>query len=113
MTTALTLEEALALPAGPELDAIVAVRAFGWVGVSRQADWKYRGALPNMFSMVPLEVPRFSTDLVEAMEAVTSKVQGYLAWDAPGQWVCVSGTFEGRGETGPLAICRLLLAIYA
>jgi hypothetical protein len=106
MTTALTLEEALALPAGPDLDHLIAENLLGWQAI--RFGRAYKTGADGSYARA-----EFSTNL-ERAEYVLDRLIGprhVLAFLEDG-WICGSGDKSGEGETAELAICRLLLKVF-
>ena len=117
------------LPAGRELDALVAEKVMGWTFQTFP-----EGACPEVrhwhrTSPIPEErspewaasfigaCPRFSTDLAAAW-TVVEKLRGCDQWPEIGatgrSWYCEfegepGVIVEGFGDTAPLAICRAAL----
>lgn len=125
------LDEALALPAGRELDAIVAVRCRGWRWV--RYDWSQHWVLTHpgatfghktvRLEREPCEkfddgyVPSYSTQLTVAFELVQAAIDAGLApWMVrdgyEGNWdvsMDAAGEWAASAPTLPLAICRAAL----
>lgn len=109
------LAEALALEAGPELDAAIARRVMGWTDLQGSAGlyWEDGDRLPRKDTFKP------STDIADAWRVVESmKEDGwriqFSGWDSHGdvsceffKLGCVGYYIEG--PTAPLAICRAAL----
>lgn len=101
MPAPLTLEAALALPAGPELDGIVSERVMGVPPLPDGTFWT---------------LPEYSTDIAAAWEVV-EKIGDELTLDTGSKspsrailWSSMTGAqATGFGETVPLAICRAAL----
>jgi hypothetical protein len=104
LPTTLTLAEALALPAGAELDALVAERVMGWTDSRKLEDWWWKP----------------STDIRQAWEVLNHvastrdvKVSLERCYDAR-SWNCtieddVGHVFGCDLVDAPLAICRAAL----
>jgi hypothetical protein len=118
-----------ALPAGRELDALVAEKVMGWLNVAKQPIANAMGqkvmddfvGLPVAGAPQPMLVPRYSTMIQEAWK-VADKLRGETQFVAviSGKgpqgvqpWICKvnrEGSFlEERGETAPHAICLAAL----
>ena len=118
-----------ALPAGRELDALVAEKVMGWTGVAKQPIANAMGqrvmddfvGLPVPGAPQPVLVPRYSTMIQEAWK-VADKLRGETQFVAviSGKgpqgvqpWICKvnrEGSFlEERAETAAHAICLAAL----
>ena len=125
------------MPAGRELDALVAEKVMGWQDARAFFPWPESGVMLDNYAMMPphggairdiAHVPRYSTDIAAAWE-VFQKVTdlGYIPAIAQctSGWACDFWTEEAADETGrvdyihkfreygqasaPLAICRAAL----
>lgn len=115
------------LPAGPELDALVAERVLGWGNV--HIAWsQVRGIPPQYADKQPPDrtinfpgmgwslVISSAWDVVEAMERRGYSTNLHSHVDGSGRrwtaefWEHVENTDMGHGDTAPLAICRAALA---
>lgn len=122
------------MPAGAEMDALVAISLFGWSNLQwRDADHYvspgcgrnssspagYYGKGPNMECFL---THRYSTDIAAAWLVVEKlRDSDQLESIALGNWEdsrwtkwvvtlrCFADDQDGRGETAPLAICRAAL----
>src|SRR5688572_5223236 len=100
----MTPEEIDKLEAGPELDALVALKVFG-----REYPWTLVGGAQNR----PIGCPAYSTDQAAAFE-VAKKV-GICFGPMFGTWKAEATSMENFGAnpteatTGQLAICRAAL----
>jgi len=114
------------LPAGRELDALVAERVMGWSNISRGADGDDAyGWNASLSGHVPphgrIQIPKYSTNIAAAWEVVEKRLStdghfafwpsvagfsvayhGIRTWDSEPVW-------EVWAETAPLAICRAAL----
>jgi hypothetical protein len=118
-----------ALPAGRELDALVAEKVMGWMGVSKQSIANAFGqrvmedyvGQPNIGATQPVLVPRYSTMIQEAWK-VADKLRGEVQFVAVisgtgpqgvQPWICKvnrEGSFlEERADTAAHAICLAAL----
>jgi hypothetical protein len=111
----LTVEQITVMPAGRELDALVAEQAMGW-NVCGTADNDKAGIAPGQ-QCSAVRIPKYSTDIASAWD-VLMKVQdvgslqnfGGFGWrceihaTGPGTRDCA-----GEADTAPLAICRAAL----
>jgi hypothetical protein len=115
----MTAEQIDAMPAGREMDALVAERVMGWV---RHPDSMYRhwcerqpdGTLRFLDQCEPLHTVRPwhpSTDIAAAWEVVEKLVseQGLHLWWHNVWLVDFALSGAQRAETAPLAICRAAL----
>lgn len=126
----MTPTEIDALPAGRELDALVAERVMGWTNIStlspqgryfgaRHFGWHetLRGSVPEHGRVA---LPSYSTDIAAGWEVVEKLVS--LGWhftitSLQGKWHAgltkdigdVRETAMGHESTVPLAICRAAL----
>lgn len=119
-----------AMPAGRELDALVAEKVMGWTACDANEAyprWMHgdpgdefaeagrgRGCAP-LTTAWRVPYSRYSTDIAAAWEVV-EKVRGdrdvWLQWDSETSiWGCqfFSGGHECFADTAPLAICRAAL----
>lgn len=109
------------LPAGRELDALIAEKVMG--GVSRHPEWYWlrSGTAPEVPDLPTPKGrpaifcgPGFSTDIAAAWNVVERLKARYRfelvhrGGDRP--WVAVFGTWRATADTAPLAICRAALA---
>ena len=120
---------AVELPAGRALDALVAEKVMGWIGVKNQPIANAMGqkvmddfvGLPTPDAPQPMLVPRYSTMIQEAWK-VADKLRGETQFVAviSGKgpqgvqpWICKvnrEGSFlEERAETAAHAICLAAL----
>lgn len=133
----MTLAEALALPAGPELDRIVAERVMGWRWrrsnvTGRRALYPADGPWPEWMTESAsgaeeecrdhwaASLPPYSTDVAAAWMVVERVEPGlsHIGVTAPGWEVVIYRAPDGgepveiveSGPTAPLAICRAALA---
>jgi hypothetical protein len=143
MLDAPTIDEMLALDAGPELDAVIAERVFGWVrwkgtdGVVELHEPRAERWLPRYgfvrtdeaYARCDTSTHRFSTDIAAAWTLIdywrdpnNTGGPGEMSIhcesdqddDDGGQWVCGFGVYaEGVAVTPPLAICRAILLALA
>jgi hypothetical protein len=95
----MTREEILNMPAGREMDALIAERVFK---TTEDDDWGSDGLLS------------FSTDIAAAWQVVEKLKPNYPLLDmyCIGDWASSFGDGEwgyGYAETAPLAICRAAL----
>lgn len=119
------------LPAGPELDALVAHLVLGWINVhvNFPGNWAtVRGIPPEYVDKQPegrtvnfpgnkwSRVISSAWDVVEAMERRGYSTNLHSHVDGSGRrwtaefWEHVENTDMGHGDTAPLAICRAALA---
>ena len=124
MTTDLTREQVLAMPAGRELDALVAERVMGWTRVEEYRtrlgkDWHgFRPGEDYYHSLY-----RYSTDIAAAWEVLgrfPPTAEGFTLalgqWGGSGEWRFVWGRHGDwdnilYAEAAPLAICRAALVM--
>lgn len=117
----MTREEILNMPAGREMDAMIAEKCMGWEykETYRTMTWE----LPHkkviaLFSPEGIEKtpPHYSTNIAAAWEVVEklkifsinaprSTKEFYSAWC----WVIGYGHENAQADTAPLAICRVAL----
>jgi hypothetical protein len=109
---AITPEEIDAMPAGREMDGLVAEGVYGY---KREGERRWntgKGFWVN-------DIPRYSTDIASAW-FVVNKLYLVVGRVHPGDpnslWVATRGwdSYDGRdsvGETAPLAICRAALKL--
>jgi len=118
-----------ALPNGRELDALVAEKVMGWIGIKKQMIANAFGqpvledyvGQPAIGVTQPVLVPRYSTMIQEAWK-VADKLRGEVQFLAvitgkgpqgTQPWICKinrEGSFlEERADTAPLAICLAAL----
>lgn len=108
------------LPAGRELDALIAEHVMGWQQVlTFTADTKegqYEWIDPDLTSQA---LPHYSTDIAAAW-LVVQKIESFSliapgAWYAGGEyhnedrWCCETATTIAYGDTAPHAICLAAL----
>lgn len=126
MTEQLTREKILSMPAGRELDALVAEKVMGWKQCSMEGvRIKTCYGKPPEFGRNDgrVRIPGYSTDISAAWEVVEKvkqmnwffilsdnlfpdKWEASLFWDPNGTMI------EARAETAPEAICKAsLLAV--
>ena len=117
----MTRDKILAMPAGPDLDALVAAKVMGW---ARKGPYLVPLELTARLleaHQVP-DVPCYSTDITAAWRVVEKmKDDGdvFIEWWRDGEWTVARKPLGFRGEgdvisapTAPLAICRsALLAV--
>lgn len=118
----------MAMPAGRELDAMVAERVFGWTDIRPDTHETIGttilvGQRPDY--QCPAEVPHFSTDIYHAWKVTDWLWERWGAFELAATvrlWLCgpclnalakrPDRVACGIGDTAPLAICRAaLLAI--
>ncbi|HKB42628.1 MAG TPA: hypothetical protein VKD72_39735 [Gemmataceae bacterium] len=117
------------LPAGRELDALVAEKVMGWIDVKKQSIANAFGqhvmddyvGQPGIGAPQPVLVPRYSTMIQEAWKVadkLRADAQFVAVISGKGPqgvqpWICKvnrEGVFlEERGETAPHAICLAAL----
>jgi hypothetical protein len=109
------------MDAGPDLDAEIARRVFGWRNVrpALLRPGRYVGDAPD--TLVSQDLPPYSSDIAAAWQVVEAMCERgwnstlwyedgcwHVLFDYPGLGYC---TVDCRGETVSLAICRA--ALYA
>lgn len=132
MTAVLTSQQIDALPAGRELDALVAEKVFGWVWVREDTEQPdavpylvgpHGGAFyPSVANKYPElstaggDIPAYSTDIAAAWEVAMRFDSRGVTWNAYDKLYQAEVTqykpetfASGRGETAPLAISRAAL----
>ncbi len=118
-----------ALPNGRDLDALVAEKVMGWIGIEKKPIANAFGQTvledyvgqPSIGATQPVLVPRYSTMIQEAWK-VADKLRGEVQFVAvisgkgpqgAQPWICKinrEGSFlEERADTAPLAICLAAL----
>lgn len=123
----MTEDEIRNLPAGREMDALVAQQLFGWMFIASNFvhNLEYGTMIPpngwKRDNFIPDECPHYSTDIAAAWEVV-EKMRGMALAMTMGKgddaYQC--RIFDGRiapeayrvlvsAETAPLAICRAAL----
>ena len=115
----------MSLPAGRELDALVAEKVLGWLQVRKQMIANAMGqpvmedfvGLPTASAASPQLIPRYSTMIQEAWkvaDALRERSQFVAVLSGLGPqgvqpWICKinrdGGFIEERADTAPLAIC--------
>ena len=102
------------MPAGREMDALVAEKVMGWADINSNAAL-VGGLCDDKRNWKPL--PFYSTDIAAAWEVV-EKIKGNYGncrfiteWVPKAkQWSCGGDGYDcGWGKTAPLAICRAAL----
>lgn len=113
------------LPAGRELDALVAEKVMGWIEVRKQSIANAFGqhvmddyvGQPSIGVTQPVLVPRYSTMIQEAWKVADhlrnqSQFVAVLSGKGPQgvqPWICKinrdGGFLEERADTAPVAIC--------
>ncbi len=100
----MTCDEIRALPAGPELDRLVAERVMGWEGRV--------GFTPSRDIAFAWQVVDYLTQVRQWSDFHVEYSCGGSPNDPPGWLAYFPGATDATGETAPLAICRAaLLAI--
>jgi hypothetical protein len=117
------------LPAGRELDALVAEKVMGWIDVRKQSIANAFGqhvlddyvGQPNIGATQPVLVPRYSLMIQEAWKVadqLRAKSQFVAVISGTGPqgmqpWICKinreGGFIEERADTAPVAICLAAL----
>ena len=109
----MTHDEIDAMPAGRELDILVAEKVMGCYGLFKHSDGT---PLCECHGLRP--VPRYSTDIAAAWEVLKKLPNGvYVGYEkAAGAWCVAANWADGEpfswlsyGKTAPLAICRAAL----
>lgn len=113
----LSREEILAMPAGRELDALVAEKVMGLDIVSNGLKYEPRYYLPEYERTYHRAVPVYSTDISAAWEVAEKfgemSVRKYQTMSLGYRWVCRIYVNEedviANGLTAPEAICKSAL----
>jgi hypothetical protein len=96
------------LPAGRELDAIVAERVMGWVpgaGFSADTYWAFSTDIAEAWKVVGAMNLRHAMRFPEFLSALQD-----IALDDPAMWRSSLAWFFAHPSTAPLHICRAALA---
>lgn len=118
LPTTLTLAEALALPAGKELDALVAEHVMGWLDIwfCPHTPHCFHGRKSAHHNDTNYQVPKYSSDIAAAWEVVEHlrrQLSGFVLCDSCGGEPWTAGFVDGpdgsEAETVSLAICRAAL----
>lgn len=107
------------LPAGHELDTLVAERVMGWTRIRQRDNGSWQMTAPT--GQESAYVPTFSTDIAAAWQVVehfVAKGWGMTIlspshWAEVGWTAWIDGEFtheKAEADTSPLAICRAALA---
>jgi len=112
----MTREEILNMPAGREMDALIAKEVMGWV--LNPPNVRGHGWLIHDHKMIGINsLPYFSTDIAAAWEVVEKEEHGFSLWvsgvrSAPlckAEIIIGDNRYGCYANTAPLAICRAAL----
>lgn len=125
-------EEILNMPAGREMDALIAEKVMGWKLVQNQGEggglyWVGHGGVFG--DMHKNQTPEFSEDILDAWRVIEKMhenkyqytlrghfmgVEQHIATFDHQDWADANPLYSAHGATAPLAICRAaLLAVNA
>ena len=96
----MTRDEILNMPAGREMDALIAEQFTNFKHYDGRWWWQ-EGFLD--------ELPDYSTDIGDAWKVVEKFYNHCMLNNVHGVWECYLPNGEGKSKSAPLAICRAAL----
>ena len=103
------------MKAGRELDAIVAEKAMGWIGVANRRRVEGTGertvllGLPSKDADALRDVPYYSTRIYDAWDVFRQFTDAQIEKAGNNYEVMISAAFSATSDTAPHAICLAAL----